>query len=81
MTTGTPAAVCVLPQVAPAPADPDEHPASKDADAAALPVPSTRRLASARSTGLPYALATHDAGSDPSRSAYSCVMMNTLPTL
>ena len=39
--------------------DPDEHPASKDADAAALPRnPSTRRLASARSTGLPYALAT-----------------------
>jgi hypothetical protein len=59
MTTGTPAAVRVLPQVAPAPADPDEQPASKAADAAALPRnPSTRRLASARSTGLPYALTT-----------------------
>jgi hypothetical protein len=62
MTTGTPAAVRVLPQVAPAPADPDEHPASmaaKAAAAAALPAnPSTRRLASARSTGLPYALTT-----------------------
>ena len=29
MTTGTPAAVCVLPQVAPAVAGPDEHPVKK----------------------------------------------------
>ena len=53
MMTGTPAALCVLPQVVPAPAvgGADEHPVARQAQTQKLPTtPSPRRTASARRT-------------------------------
>ena len=56
MTTGTPAAVCVLPQVAPAVAGPDEHPVTRQAPSRLTPRPqrtAKARRAPSRSTVSP----------------------------
>src|SRR5262245_5920627 len=56
ITTGTPAAVCVLPQVTPAVACPDEHPVTRQAASKQAPSPqSTARVrrAPSRSTVSP----------------------------